>query len=132
HPAGQLQLRAVVSGKDGRTTTLTRQVTNVPQPPSSGTVSAAGAALGTLEADGSLSTITVPPGTTPGLGVQFEARSKEEVKADTGVDYDQLGITFLGAQDVIVSGGELDRTPMVSSGGFGPQVQDRKSTRLNS
>src|SRR5690606_11199900 len=60
---------------------------------------------------------------TPGLGVQFEARSKEEVKADTGVDYDHLGITFLGAQDVIVSGGELDRTPTVSSGGFGPQVQ---------
>ena len=127
HPAGPLTLRAVVTGKDGRTTTLTRSVTNVPQPPSSATVGANGAALGTFEADGSLSTLIVPPGTSPGLDIAFEARTKEEVKDDTGVDYDALGITFLGAQDVLVTGGELDRTLAVSSGGFGPQVQPEQA-----
>src|SRR5690606_3282790 len=122
HPAGPLQLSAVITGKDGRTTTLTRTVTNVPQPPSAATVSSAGAALGTEEQDGSLSTLVVPPGTAAGQAVEFSAMTQNQVLLETGVDYDALGITFLGAQDIITAG-EFDRTLGVSSRGFGPAVQ---------
>ena len=40
----------------------------------------------------------------------------------TGVDYDALGVTFLGAQE-ITSDRTLEGPLGVSSGGFGPQVQ---------
>lgn len=122
HPAGTLTLEAVVTGTDGRATTLTRTVTNVPQPPSATTVGSSGAALGTEEADGSLSTLIVPPGSAAGASVEFTAMTQAEVKTATGVDYDALGITFLGAQD-ITTNQEFDRTLGLSSGGFGPAVQ---------
>lgn len=122
HPAGALALEAVVTGTDGRTTTLTRTVTNVPQPPSATTFGSSGAALGTEEADGSLSTLVVPPGTASGASIEFSAMTQAEVKTATGVDYDALGITFLGAQD-ITTDQDFDRTLGVSSGGFGPAVQ---------
>lgn len=122
HPAGALSLEVVVTGKDGRNTTLTRTVTNVPQPPASTTVGTSGAALGTREVDGSLSTLVVPPGTATGAAVEFLAMNQDEVAAATGVVYDDLGITFLGAQDIVTTA-EFDRTPGVSSGGFGPAVQ---------
>src|SRR5690606_22251940 len=114
HPAGPLSLEAVVTGVDGRTTTLTRVVTNVPQPPASTTVGASGAALGTQEANGSSSTLVVPPGTGTGAAVAFSAMTQDQVLAGTGVDYDALGLTFLGAQDIITTEA-FDRTLGVSS-----------------
>lgn len=40
----------------------------------------------------------------------------------TGVDYDALGVTFLGAQE-IGSTQPFSKPLLVSSGGFGPRVQ---------
>lgn len=122
HPAGDLELVATVRGKDGRTSTRTVTVTNVPDPQSSATVGARGAVLGTTEESGAMSTLSIPPGVAQGASVSFESRTKDEVKQETGVDYDALGITFLGAQEVS-SSQPLDRALMVSSGGFGPMVQ---------
>lgn len=121
-PAGELALEAHVSGKDGRISSRTITVTNVPNPPSQATVGAKGAVLGTREANGAVSTLTIPPGVAQGTHVSFEARTQEEVKASTGVDYDALGVTFLGAQE-IGSDRPLEQALMVSSGGFGPMVQ---------
>ena len=60
-PAGNLELEAVVTGKDGKTRTKTITVNNVPTPPSSATVTTNGAVLGTTEASGAVSTLSIPP-----------------------------------------------------------------------
>jgi hypothetical protein len=122
HAAGTLRLEATVTGKDGKTATGSISVTNVPDPPSSATVSAAGAVLGTMESDGSLSTLTIAPGDAVGAAVTFSARTKEEIKTATGVDYDALGVTFLGAQEITTTK-TLVKPLGLSSGGFGPRVQ---------
>ncbi len=122
HPEGPLELTATVTGTDGRSRSRSVTVQNVPVPESSATVSNRGAVLGTFEEDGSLSTLVVPPGGIMGGNVSFESRTQDEVRAETGVDYDSLGITFLGAQS-IGTDTEIDRTLMVTSGGFGPAVQ---------
>lgn len=121
-PEGELVLTATVTGKNGKTSSQSITVTAVPSPPSTATVTREGAALGTTEADGALSTLVIPAGAAEGAEVSFEARTKEEVKAATGVDYDALGVTFLGAQKIDAS--EALETPLaVTSGGFGPMVQ---------
>ena len=121
-PAGDLTLRATARGHDGRESVQEITVTNVPAPPSSATVGAGGAALGTTEAGGALSTLLIPSDAPEGVDVTFEARSKAEVKAATGVDYDALGVTFLGAQEITTSA-PLGTPLGISSGGFGPMVQ---------
>ena len=121
-PEGTLTLTAVLEGKNGKSSTQNISVTNKPSPPSQATVTNEGAALGTTEASGALSTLSIPSGATVGSNVKFEAKTKEEVKAATGVDYDALGVTFLGAQEISAS--EPLETPVaVTSGGFGPMVQ---------
>ncbi len=122
YPAGNLELQAVVTGKDGTTRSKTITVNNVPTPPSSVIVAANGAVLGTTETSGAVSTLTLPPGVGEGANVSFQSKTKEEIKASTGVDYDALGVTFLGAQ-TITSSATLNGPLGVSSGGFGPQVQ---------
>ena len=121
-PDGPLTLRATVTGQDGSRSERSVTVKVVADPPSSGTVGAGGATLGTQETSGAVSTLSIPAGVAQGAVVSFTARNKAEVKAATGIDYDALGVTFLGAQ-------EIDSTlpiaaPVgVSSGGFGPMVQ---------
>ena len=120
---GRLTLQAEVTGKNGGVSTNSITVRNVPNPPSSTTVGAEGAVLGTKEpVTGGLSTLSIRSGEAEGARVSFEARTKEQVKTDTGVDYDALGVTFLGAQEIDASQ-EVDGLPMVSSGGWGPAVQ---------
>jgi hypothetical protein len=121
-PEGPLSLTATVTGRDGRTSSQTITVANVPHPPSTATVGPDGVALGTLETTGALSTLTIPSGVGAGATVTFAARTQEEIKAMTGVDYDALGVTFLGAQEVDATQ-PLNATLGVSSGGFGPRVQ---------
>lgn len=121
-PAGRLEISATVTGKDGRTRVREVVVTNVPEPAERARVTDSGAVMGTLEADGSLSTIIIPPGGMDGAEMTFRARTQADVLASTGVDYDSLGITFLGAQE-ITSSRVIDRTPLVTSGGFGGAVQ---------
>ena len=60
--ADGLTLTATATGKTGGTTTQRITVTNVPHPPSSATVGASGAVLGTQETNGAISTLIVPPG----------------------------------------------------------------------
>jgi Carboxypeptidase regulatory-like domain len=122
HAEGDLTLEARVTGVDGSVATQRLVVRNIPNPPSSITVGEAGAVLGTTEQDGALSTLTIQPGDAAGSDVTFIARTKDEVKADTGVDYDALGVTFLGAQTITTTQ-PFDRALGVSSGGFGPRVQ---------
>lgn len=122
YPAGPLTLRAVVTGTNGGVTSRAVSVTNVPEPPSSTTVGAAGAVVGTTEANGSVSTLALPAGVGRGATLAFTAKTKAQVKAATGVDYDALGVTFLGAQQIDASQG-FTAPLSVSSGGFGPQVQ---------
>lgn len=122
HPEGPLRLRATMTGHDGRRSEETRWIDVVRDPPSAAVVSRDGAVLGTREANGALSTLTVPPGVAQGATVRFEARTQEQVRHETGVDYDALGVTFLGAQE-IVSDRPLGAAGMVNSGGFGPMVQ---------
>ncbi|MFU8888954.1 MAG: hypothetical protein ACNA8N_10180 [Trueperaceae bacterium] len=100
HPAGPLTLSATVVGLDGRARTQAIEVNNVPQPPSEVTVGSDGAVLGAVEADGAVSVLRLPPGAAEGETVRFDAMTQEDVKADTGVDYDDLGVTFLGAQRI--------------------------------
>lgn len=125
-PAGDLTLEATVAGENGRVSARTLTVTNVPNPPSQVTVGANGAVLGTTEANGAVSTLNIPPGMAQGANVSFESRTQEEIKASTGVDYDALGVTFLGAQE-ISSDRPLEQALMVSSGGFGPAVQPEQA-----
>jgi hypothetical protein len=121
-PDGELTLNAVVTGKDGATSEKSVKVNVIGNPPSSATVTADGALLGTTEEGGAVSTLTIPGSVAEGAAVTFEARTKAEVKAETGVDYDALGVTFLGAQEI--SSSQALNTPVgVSSGGFGPMVQ---------
>ncbi len=121
-PEGTLNLTAALKGKNGKSSTQNISVTNKPSPPSQATVTNEGAALGTTEASGALSTLSIPSGATVGSNVKFEAKTKEEVKAATGVDYDALGVTFLGAQEISASK-PLETPVAVTSGGFGPMVQ---------
>lgn len=123
YPEGELTLSATTVDRAGRERTK-QLIVNV-VPPSSleenTRVSRQGAVLGTTEANGAVSVLTVD-GSAEGANVSFEARTQEEVLRDTGVDYDALGVTFLGAQE-ITSSDPLNQTLMVASGGFGPQVQ---------
>ena len=123
-PTGTLKLTATVTGKDGKQSSksIDIDVINPADLKETATVRADGAILGTKEANGATSILTIPAGTAQGANVSFEARTKQEVKAATGVDYDALGVTFLGAQEV-TGNKPLDSALMVASGGFGPMVQ---------
>jgi hypothetical protein len=125
-PDGELTLSAVVTGKDGTKREKSITVNVIGIPPSSATVTADGALLGTQEEGGAVSTLSIPGGAAEGAAVTFEARTKAQVKAETGIDYDALGVTFLGAQEI--SSSQALNVPLgVSSGGFGPMVQPNQA-----
>jgi Bacterial Ig domain len=125
-PDGELTLSAVVTGKDGSRSEKSIKVNVIANPPSSATVTAEGALLGTQEESGAVSTMTIPAGGAKGASVNFNARTKAEVKTETGIDYDALGVTFLGAQEI--SSSQALNTPVgLSSGGFGPMVQPQQA-----
>src|SRR5262245_22312804 len=81
YPPGPLALEATVTGIDGKTSTRSIQVTNVPDPPSTAIVGPGGAVLGAAEIDGSISTLAIEPGDAAGATVTFATRTKDEVKA---------------------------------------------------
>lgn len=121
HPEGRLVLSASVTHA-GQTFTARSEVDVVHEPPSSASVASRGAVLGGVESSGAVSTVSIPPGTAQGASVSFETLTQAEVLAQTGVDYDALGVTFLGAQEIRSSVPTGDRVSM-TSGGFGPMVQ---------
>lgn len=117
-PAGPLQLTAFASGPCGETTkSITVNV--VPDPPSSGTVGPQGGVF--ASPIGSI--ITIPPGGAPaGTAVTVAEKTQEQVTADNGIDWEALGVTFLGAQEVQASA-PISSPLMVASAGFGNRVQ---------
>lgn len=121
-PAGALTLSARVSGNDGRTQSRSVTVQVESEPLTSTTVGPDGGVVGDREENGALSTMTIPPGVAQGARVSIETRTQEEVTDETGVDYDALGVTFLGAQRVR-SDTPIPATLQLSSGGFGNRVQ---------
>ncbi|MCL4858382.1 MAG: hypothetical protein KJZ93_03200, partial [Caldilineaceae bacterium] len=118
-PAGPLTLSARATGPTGETATRTVNVTVAPQPPASAGVGASGATLGTASGN----TIIVPPGAvTQTTTIAVADKSQEQVTADAGIDWDGLGVTFLGAIDVQTTG-PIVRPLGVSSVGFGNRIQ---------
>jgi hypothetical protein len=118
HAAGEVVLRATVVGKNGRSSTGTVTVENMPNPPSSTTVGTDGAVLGTARG----STLGIRPGDAVGANVSFSEQTQAEVKAASGVDYAALGVTFLGAQEIDSDVTIVDPL-MVSSADFASFVQ---------
>ncbi len=123
-PAGDLDLTAIVTGTNGKQSqeSINVKIVKANDLEEQATVGAEGAVLGTVEKNGSTSVLTVPAEGNEGVTVTFESKTKEQVKDETGVDYDALGVTFLGAQKV-TSSEPLEGVTMVASGGFGPMVQ---------
>lgn len=123
-PTGKLTLSATATGTNGKISNqkITVNLINPADLNETATVQNDGAIVGTKEDNGAVSVFTLPAGTPTGTSVSFVSKTKQEVKAATGVDYDALGVTFLGAQEIKsskpVTGG------MVASGGYGPMVQN--------
>ncbi|GAB4444976.1 MAG: hypothetical protein OHK0015_46860 [Chloroflexi bacterium OHK40] len=117
-PAGPLTLSATARGPGGSTTRSVR-VSVVHSPAQSGTVGAAGGTLASQIG----SVITIPPGALPnGTQVSVVERSQQEITARTGFDWDAMGVTFLGAQEV-TSSAPISQPLQISSAGFGQRVQ---------
>jgi hypothetical protein len=117
-PAGALTLTATASGPGGQTT-QTISVNVVPNPPASATVGAQGGVLASQIG----SVITIPPGALPnGTNVSVNELTQAQTTAATGFDWDAMGVTFLGAQDV-QSSAAFAQPLGVASAGFGNRVQ---------
>jgi hypothetical protein len=117
-PAGALQLVAVARGPGGETT-KTVTVNVVPNPPASATVGPQGEVLATEIG----SVITIPPSALPdGTSVTVTERTQAEVTARQGIQWEALGVTFLGAQE-IQAGADFAQPLGVASADFGNRVQ---------
>ena len=117
-PVGQLQLTATATGQSGETS-KSIMVNVVPNPPSSGTIGANGDVL--ASEIGSI--ITFPPAAVPnGTFVSVTEKSQEDVTAETGIEWEDIGVTFLGAQDIQASV-TISKPLTVASAGFGNRVQ---------
>ncbi|MFN8445630.1 MAG: hypothetical protein U0175_32865 [Caldilineaceae bacterium] len=117
-PSGNLELSAIASGPGG-TTTKKITVEAIPNPPTSATVGNEGAVVASEIG----SVVAIPPGGAPtGTTITIDERTQQEVTNDTGIDWEGMGVTFLGAQQ-IDSNVPFTTTFMVSSAGFGNRVQ---------
>lgn len=115
---GQVTLRAVAHGT--RDATAQISVTNVPNPAQQTSANQDGAAVAASEIG---SAIMVPPGGLPvGATMTVTERSEQEISSEFGIQWDDLGVTFLGAQ-VVETSAEMEKPPAVSSAGFAPRVQ---------
>ena len=95
-PTGEIELSATAHGPGGETT-QSIHVHVAPNPPASTTVGAQGAVLSSEIG----SIITIPPGALPeGANVSVTERSQQEIQTEHGIDWEKLGVTFLGAQEV--------------------------------
>ncbi len=118
-PTGPITLAATATSLSGETATETVNVTIVPQAPARASVGTGGATLATTSGN----TIIVPPNAVDQTTtIAVADKSQEQVTTDAGIDWDGLGVTFLGAIDVQTTG-EFARPFGVSSVGFGNRVQ---------
>ena len=118
-PAGTLQLEAIGTGVGGETTKRI-SVNVVPNPPSSATVGSEGGVLASEIG----SVITILPDSVPdGTNITVTEKTQEQVTADNGFDWDAMGVTFLGAQEIQSTEPFSKPVGMVASAGFGNRVQ---------
>jgi hypothetical protein len=117
-PAGNQSLTATATGPSG-ILSQSISVNVVPTPPSSGILGTSGGVLASEIG----SVITIPPGALPdGTSVSVTEKSQEDITTETGIDWDAMGVTFLGAQD-IQTDAAFSLPLGVSSAGFGNRVQ---------
>ena len=92
----------------------------VANPPTSATVGTEG---GTLASEiGSI--ITIPAGALPdGTDVSVDEKTQQEITDDNGFEWDDMGVTFLGAQAVTITQPLDGPLSMVASAGFSNRVQ---------
>ncbi len=118
-PAGATELTATASGPGGETT-KSINVTIVPNPPQSATIGTAGGVLASEIG----SVISLLPGSVPeGTTVTVDELTQAETTTRHGIDWESMGVTFLGAQDVQASAPISGPFGMVASAGFGNRVQ---------
>ncbi|MEZ4636783.1 MAG: hypothetical protein R2856_17800 [Caldilineaceae bacterium] len=115
---GPLVLAAEATGPGGAVTRWIT-VTVVADPPSSAVIGPEGGLLQT--ATGSI--VAVPPGAlTQSALLTVTERTQAQVTSENGIDWEQLGITFLGDQQI--SGSAAISLPLqVNSAGYGNRVQ---------
>jgi hypothetical protein len=120
-PDGQVTLRAVGHGPGGDESTQIQvlNVRNPPKYPAAATATNRGAA-GASEIG---SVVMVPPGGLPsGATLRVNEKTQQEITAETGIEWEEMGVTFLGAQ-TLESSAPIGKPLVVSSAGFGRRVQ---------
>ncbi|NJM08307.1 hypothetical protein HC891_22200, partial [Candidatus Gracilibacteria bacterium] len=121
-PAGALKISAVAQGLSG-TTTQSLDLTVVAAPPSQATIGKDGGALGTPSG----ATVIVPPGALEvPEPIRVRERDQQEVTAETGIEWDDLGVTFLG--DLVISATQSFSRPVeISTVGYANRVQPNQA-----
>jgi len=117
--AGITELTATASGPGGQTS-KSINVTLIPNPPQSATLDSSGGVLASEIG----SVISILPGSVPaGTTVTIDELTQDETTARHGINWESMGVTFLGAQDVQSSAPISGPFGMVASAGFGNRVQ---------
>jgi|GEM_PF-2766226 len=118
-PAGVAQFSAIATGPGG-STTQSVAVSVVPNPPANATIGASGGVLASQTG----SVISILPGSVPdGTAITVTELTQDEVTAKHGIQWDNIGVTFLGQQDIQSSAPFSLPLGSVSSAGFGNRVQ---------
>ena len=119
-PAGQVTLTAIATGPGGQASDSVI-VQLVPDPPQNGVVSANGDGVFATETG---SIIALRPGAgTPNQPIFVDELTQAEVTAQHNIDWEAMGVTFLGAQ--VISSQLPITLPLagVTSAGFASRVQ---------
>ena len=119
-PAGPLTLTATARTTGGESSqSITVNV--LPDPPSSGALNGDGSGIFDSQIG---SVISLRPGSAPpGTQVTITELSQDQVTAQHQINWDAIGVTFLGAQQIESSAPLVEPFAGVSSAGFGNRVQ---------
>jgi hypothetical protein len=118
-PTGQQTLTATAIDDTGTQTSASIDVTILADAPASAMIGSEGATLGTESGN----TIIIPPGAIDGTAnVSVVEKTQQQVTDDTGIDWERLGVTFLGSIDV-KSDQPFERPIGVTSFGFSNPIQ---------
>ena len=117
--AGNQQFTATATGPSGNATQSVT-VNVVPNPPSAATIGNQGGVLAT--ARGSVISI-LPNSVAAGTAVTVTELTQSEVQLQNGINWEKIGVTFLGAQQIDSTAPFSRPLGMVASAGFGNRVQ---------